>query len=134
MSEKTLKSMIGNRIAEVRDMMNLTQSDLAERLDVGKGTVSRWENGQRPPTTERLDEIASALGVDPVVLVTLDSDDYRLAMEEAATIVEGGLADIVEALRERAADPPEVPMEEAATSDEAEGGGQGTGEAGGPDE
>lgn len=49
--------MDGNDIRQSRRRLGLTQSQLAERLDVEQGTVSRWERGlerPRPVTQARL--------------------------------------------------------------------------------
>lgn len=55
----------GDNIAAIRKRLGLTQSDLAERLNVEQPTVQRWERGLREPNMTKLAEIANALGVDP---------------------------------------------------------------------
>ena len=42
---------------------NVSQKELAERLDVSESMVSQWLSRKREPSLERLHEIASALGV-----------------------------------------------------------------------
>jgi Zn-dependent peptidase ImmA (M78 family) len=44
-----------------RDIRGLTQADLAVRLNIGQGTLSKYETGFIEPTPEVVDEIASAL-------------------------------------------------------------------------
>ena len=41
---------------------NMTQRDLAEKLEVTEVTVSRWLSGDRDPSIEKLNQIAEALG------------------------------------------------------------------------
>lgn len=104
MAQSVLKQLIGRRIKEVREEQGLTQPELAEKMageDRHPQSISKWEAGRSNASLEVLEEIAEALGVHPVTLLTLESDDYRRAMEEAATLVEGTLADLAEKLRDR---------------------------------
>lgn len=55
---------LGKRIQELRKIRNLTQSQLAELIDVEVVTVSRIENGSRFPQKENLENIAKALNVE----------------------------------------------------------------------
>lgn len=43
---------ITNRLAEVRKQQGLTLQEVANALNVGNGTISRYENGQREPNLE----------------------------------------------------------------------------------
>ena len=51
----------GNYICRLREEKNLTQAELAARLDVSDKTVSKWENGQAFPRIETLEALALAL-------------------------------------------------------------------------
>jgi transcriptional regulator with XRE-family HTH domain len=48
-------------IAEWREHRHLTQQQLADRIDSTKGTISRWENGERDVTVNALAALADAL-------------------------------------------------------------------------
>lgn len=52
---------IGSRIAEKRKALNMTQQDLAEKLDVTFQAVSSWERDETLPDTAKLKDIANAL-------------------------------------------------------------------------
>lgn len=54
---------IGENIAKRRKAAGLTQADLAGRLGVSFQAVSCWERDEYQPETERLPDIADALGV-----------------------------------------------------------------------
>ena len=43
------QTSIGNYIASKRRALNLTQEQLAEKLQVSNKTISKWENGKCMP-------------------------------------------------------------------------------------
>ena len=59
---------VGRRIKELREERNLTQEDLAHRLNTHPQSVWRYEAGTRSLTAEKIEEIARVLGVEPGVL------------------------------------------------------------------
>jgi transcriptional regulator with XRE-family HTH domain len=50
--------MFAQRLKELRKKSNMTQVQLAERLDVSKGTIAMWETGKRQPNFETLNELS----------------------------------------------------------------------------
>lgn len=52
-----------NKIKQLRLDNNLLQSDLADILNVGQGTISNWENGKTEPDQESLKLIAQHFNV-----------------------------------------------------------------------
>ena len=54
---------MGQFIAEVRKSRNMTQIELAEKLNVTDKAVSRWERGLGFPDIHTLEPLADALGV-----------------------------------------------------------------------
>lgn len=55
-------------IAEWRDEKELTQQQLADRLNTSDVTISRWETGKRRPNLDAQEAIAEALGIEAVDL------------------------------------------------------------------
>lgn len=53
----------GNFVCQLREEKGMTQAELAEKLDVTAAAVSKWENGESKPRTEKLFELANILGV-----------------------------------------------------------------------
>lgn len=51
---------VGSRIKDARSSADMTQVELAERLEVAQGTVSRWEKNEVPITIVTLQRIAHA--------------------------------------------------------------------------
>src|SRR5437762_3640819 len=54
---------LSKRLAEVRDLANLSQTDLAKRLGISSSLVSHWESGIRVPSESQVMELSRALGV-----------------------------------------------------------------------
>ena len=53
----------GKRMKELRKNSGLTQSELAEKLNLHPQTVSKWERGLSQPDISQLGELAAVLGV-----------------------------------------------------------------------
>jgi len=56
--------MIGNRIAEARKKINISQAQLAERLFISSQAVGKWERGESMPDIITFNRLAEILGVD----------------------------------------------------------------------
>ena len=55
----------GTRIAELRNISNITQLELAEILDMSPNFIGMIERGERNTTVENVFKIARALNVKP---------------------------------------------------------------------
>ena len=55
---------IGKFIAECRKKNNLTQAQLAERLNITDRAISKWENGKSMPDTSIMIELCSELNIN----------------------------------------------------------------------
>mgnify|MGYP002511640371 CR=1 FL=1 len=53
----------GAVIKELREKQNLTQAELAEKLNVSDKTVSKWETAKGYPDISMLEPIAKVFGV-----------------------------------------------------------------------
>ncbi len=53
----------GNFIKELRIKNNLTQKELAEKINVSTAAVSKWENGKGFPDISLLEPLSASLGV-----------------------------------------------------------------------
>jgi len=58
-----IKSKIGNRIKELREIKNMSQKDLAYSADLDRSYIASVENGQRNISIVNIEKIANALGV-----------------------------------------------------------------------
>ena len=55
---KELKDIIAKNLVELRKKNNLTQNELAEKLNYSDNTISRWEHGEITPSIESLEAIS----------------------------------------------------------------------------
>ncbi len=56
--------MIGNKIAEARKKVNISQAQLAQRLFISPQAVGKWERGESMPDIITFNHLAEILGVD----------------------------------------------------------------------
>ena len=62
------RQAFGVRLATFRTLRKMTQGELAERLDKSRTTINQYEKGNIAPPLSVIDELAVALGVDPIAL------------------------------------------------------------------
>ncbi len=70
-----LMADFGRRLAELRKMRSLTQSQLSELLDIQPPVVSRWENGVSKPQFDYVVKLAEVLEVSFDELLGDQDDD-----------------------------------------------------------
>ena len=74
----------GNKLKTLRLQYNLTQNELAQKLDVTKSVISAYETGIRTPSYDILINIAQIFKV---------TTDYLLGLEKKQEIDLSGLTD-----------------------------------------
>ena len=76
---------IGKFISKLRKSKELTQNELADKLNISNKTVSKWETGEGLPDISVLPELAKSLGVtvDEILNAEL-KDETRIKVEEVA--------------------------------------------------
>lgn len=68
--------MIGRRIREVRNKLDLSQAELAKILGVSQRTVSHWETQRNEPPLDVLRTMCSKLGVNLNWLLTGEGEMF----------------------------------------------------------
>ena len=68
---KKERSLVSQRIKDLRAKLGLNQTDFAKQLDTDQGSISKWEGGKVVPTPDALVRMASlADGVDKLFFLT----------------------------------------------------------------
>ena len=73
---------LGERIKELRKKHRLTQVELAQKLDVTKGTVSTWETNSRTPNFDTLEQMCDLFQVGMDYLLGRSDDASPRVMTE----------------------------------------------------
>ena len=76
---------IGKFIAELRKEKNMTQQQLADKLNVTDRAVSNWENGRRLPEYSLLSELCDILSISINELFAgnkIDKENYNKIADE----------------------------------------------------
>lgn len=89
---------IASVIAELRKKNNMTQSALADKLDVSYQAVSKWERGESLPDISLLPKIADIFGIsiDQLIRGTLDLEDEKQIETATKLVVEAANETITE--------------------------------------
>ncbi len=78
---ENIKKLFGKRLKELRIKKNLSQEELAEKIDIAERNVSKLECGNSFIRAEKIGKLAEALGVTPKDLFDFehhkDIDDIR---------------------------------------------------------
>ncbi|HHX09974.1 MAG TPA: helix-turn-helix transcriptional regulator [Firmicutes bacterium] len=72
-SVKQQRATLGDRIQELRRAQGFSQEDLAERLNVSRQAVSKWETGLSSPDTDNLILLASLFEISVDELVGIET-------------------------------------------------------------
>lgn len=65
---------IGEQIKKRRQELNMTQEDLAQKLNVARSTISNWEIGRNYPDIQLIVSISDALDLSLDTLLREESD------------------------------------------------------------
>lgn len=82
---------IGNKIHELRKISGMTQEQLAEKLNVSRQTVSKWESGGTVPDLDSMVRLSKMfyLSLDDLLLKgekEVEEKDERLILEDLMKI------------------------------------------------
>ncbi len=72
---KDIKSTVAKNITELRILNNMTQMELAEKLNYSDKTISKWERAESSPDISVLVEIAQLFGVSLDTLAGIEKSD-----------------------------------------------------------
>lgn len=73
------ETILSIKLKEYRTDNNLTQSDLAEKLDVSDKTISKWELGETYPSKKNMLKLSDTLGISlETLLLEEQADDTNV--------------------------------------------------------
>jgi transcriptional regulator with XRE-family HTH domain len=82
----SVKDNIASNLTRLRKENNLTQSELAQKLNYTDKSVSKWEHGESVPPIETLKELAELYGVTIDYLVQEFPEDlYNVKIDDKKT-------------------------------------------------
>lgn len=79
------QAKIGKFIAECRKNKNMTQAELAEKLNITDRAISKWETGKGMPDSSLMLDLCNELGISVNELLSgemIEMDNYNLKAEE----------------------------------------------------
>lgn len=78
------------RIKELREKNDLTQTELAKKMNVTRSSVNAWEMGISIPSTEKIVELALILHTTSDYILGIDNNEilpiYKYSLEEKELI------------------------------------------------
>ncbi len=89
------KEAIGRRIRQLRDSLGLTQTEFARKASLSQAAISQFEEGNRLPSMQAVEKIASALHV-PLTAILADPGQSDAEKEEAIRALTENLRDLPE--------------------------------------
>ena len=60
-----MKKLLGSQVRVFRDVRDLSQQELADRIGVSKETIGKIERGSAAPSFKTLDNLCRELGISP---------------------------------------------------------------------
>lgn len=76
------KSLFPKNLAYLRKQKNMTQSDLANKINVDQTTIGRWEDGNREPTVGNVSNIADVFNISIPDLLNRDLENESPTFDE----------------------------------------------------
>ena len=86
---RDIKNIVANNISELRLLNNMTQLELAEKLNYSDKTISKWERAESSPDISVLMDIAELFGVTLDYLVKEDHTEEDMLEEMSERKNEG---------------------------------------------
>lgn len=86
---KDIKSIVAKNMTELRHANNMTQLELAEKINYSDKTISKWERAESTPDISVLAEIAELFGVTLDYFVTEEHSKREHIKEKEREVTDG---------------------------------------------
>ena len=94
-SSSEIKILLGKRIKELRKQQNLTQEQLAEKMDIDQRNLSKIECGNNFITAETLSKLLKSLSIEPQELFSFNHHkDEPLIKKELLDLIANDKANL----------------------------------------
>lgn len=83
-------TQLGEKIAKKRTALGMTQTEFAEKLNVTRQTVGRWETGTVMPDIDKISDIAEILGVscDYLLKDSVDEENSTVSTNAVSRLLQ----------------------------------------------
>lgn len=78
---------LGEKIVSLRKQANLTQSDLAERLNISRQAITKWENGTGLPDVDNLNKLAKVFNKSVDELLDYKVEEIKFELDTTKEII-----------------------------------------------
>lgn len=80
---------LGSRIKTEREKLNLSQDDLAQRMDISRQAISKWETGKSYPDIEKILQLSNIFSLSLDELVKGDKNFQENLIREGRSNISG---------------------------------------------
>ncbi|MBQ4558623.1 MAG: helix-turn-helix transcriptional regulator [Clostridia bacterium] len=71
----------GEKLASLRKQANLTQSDLADKLNISRQAITKWENGTGLPDLDNIKKLSSIFNTSIDELLDYKTEEIKLELD-----------------------------------------------------
>ena len=76
--------ILADKILELRRSNNLSQEELAEKLDVSRQSISKWESGTSIPDLNKIIKLSEIFGVSTDYLIKDDDESAAPTVDKSS--------------------------------------------------
>lgn len=78
----------GEKLSSLRKQANLTQSDLAEKLNVSRQAITKWENGTGLPDLDNIKKLSSIFNTSIDELLDYKVEEIKLELDTSKETID----------------------------------------------
>lgn len=78
----------GEKLSSLRKQANLTQSDLADKLNVSRQAITKWENGTGLPDLDNIKKLSSIFNISIDELLDYKVEEIKLELDTSKETID----------------------------------------------